>query len=115
MFARIIRAGYTLVYDPAPIIFHDHVADMAALIDKMGQYHTANVAYLAKHILTDRAYAPMILRYLCRMYARSTIRGLGAALLRRDRPLAMVLNQAARAWLGPVALYRSHRQACTKE
>ncbi|MFL5801502.1 MAG: glycosyltransferase family 2 protein [Roseiflexaceae bacterium] len=111
IFARVIRAGYTMVYDPAPLIFHDHVADMDRLIDKMGQYHTANIAYLTKHILSDRAYAPMILRYLCGMYARTTIRGLGAALLRRDRPLAMVLNQAIRAWLGPFALYRSHRQA----
>ena len=115
IFARVIRAGYTLVYDPAPLIFHDHIADMDRLIDKMGQYHTANIAYLTKHILSDRAYAPMILRYLCRAYARTTIRGLGSALLRGDRPLAMVLNQAARAWLGPIALYHSHRQARIKE
>jgi GT2 family glycosyltransferase len=115
IFARVIRAGYTLVYDPAPIIYHDHIADMTRLIDKMGQYHTANVAYLTKHILSDRAYAPMILRYLCHTYARMTIRGFGAALLRGDRPLAMVLNQAIRAWLGPIALYRSHRQARVRE
>jgi hypothetical protein len=88
---------------------------MTRLIDKMGQYHTANVAYLTKHILSDRAYAPMILRYLCHTYARMTIRGFGAALLRGDRPLAMVLNQAIRAWLGPIALYRSHRQARVRE
>jgi O-antigen biosynthesis protein len=111
IFARVIRAGYTLVYDPAPVIFHDHIADMARLIDKMGQYHKANVAYLTKHILSDRAYAPMILNYICRTYARTTIRGLGAVLLRGDRPLAMVLNQAVQAWLGPVALYHSHRLA----
>jgi O-antigen biosynthesis protein len=112
IFARVIRAGYILVYDPAPLIFHDHISDMDRLIDKMGQYHTANVAYLTKHILSDRVYAPMILRYLCRTYARTTIRGLGAVLLRGDRPLSMVLNQAIQAWKGPLALYRSHRQAC---
>jgi glycosyltransferase involved in cell wall biosynthesis len=111
IFARVIRAGYTLVYDPAPVIFHDHIADMARLIDKMGQYHKANIAYLTKHILSDRVYAPMILKYICRTYARTTIRGLGAVLLRGDRPLAMVLNQAVQAWLGPLALYRSHRRA----
>jgi GT2 family glycosyltransferase len=115
MFARVIRAGYILVYDPAPLIFHDHIADMDRLIDKMGQYHTANVAYLTKHILSDREYAAMILRYLCRTYARTTIRGIGAALLRRDRPLSMVLRQASRAWLGPLALYRSHHQVCFRE
>ncbi|HEY3230197.1 MAG TPA: glycosyltransferase, partial [Roseiflexaceae bacterium] len=111
MFARIIRADYELIYDPAPVIFHDHIADMAKLIDKMGQYHKANIAYLTKHILSDRAYAPMILRYICRTYMRTTVRGLGAVLLRGDRPLAMVFNQAFNAWLGPFALYRSHRAA----
>jgi glycosyltransferase involved in cell wall biosynthesis len=115
IFARVIRAGYTLVYDPAPLIFHDHIADMGRLIAKMGEYHTANIAYLTKHILSDRAYAPMLLRYLCRTYVRGTIRGLGAVVLRGDRPLAMVLNQALRAWLGPLALYRSHRQARAQE
>lgn len=113
IFARVILAGYTLVYDPAPLIFHDHIADMGRLIAKMGEYHTANIAYLTKHILSDRANAAMLLRYLCRTYVRSTIRGLGAVVLRGDRPLAMVLNQAFRAWLGPLALYRSHRQART--
>ena len=115
IFARVIRAGFTLIYDPAPLIFHDHIDDMNRLIDKMGQYHTANIAYLTKHILSDRAYAPMILRYLCQTYTRTTIRGLGAVLIRRDRPLSMVLRQASRAWLGPLALYRSHRQARIRE
>ncbi|HET9222857.1 MAG TPA: glycosyltransferase [Roseiflexaceae bacterium] len=110
MFARVILAGYTLIYDPAPLIFHDHIADMKRLIDKMGQYHTANIAYLTKHVLSDPVYAPMILRYLLRTYVRTTIRGLGAVLFRRDRPLSMVLRQASRAWLGPLALYRSHQQ-----
>jgi glycosyltransferase involved in cell wall biosynthesis len=110
IFARIIRAGFTLVYDPMPIIFHDHIADLARLIDKMGQYHTANIAYLSKHILSDRAYRFMLVRYLCRTYIRTTVRGLGSALLRGDRPMTMVLTQAFRAWLGPLALYRSRRR-----
>jgi O-antigen biosynthesis protein len=116
MFARVIRAGYEMVYDPAPVVFHDHIADMATLINKMGQYERSNSAYLTKHLLADRTYAPMLLMYMCRTYLRSTIRGLGAAILRRNRPLAMVLNQARNFWLGPIALYRSYRiGAITRE
>jgi glycosyltransferase involved in cell wall biosynthesis len=115
IFARVIRAGYTLFYDPAPIMFHDHIADMDRLIDKIGQYHTANIAYLTKHILCDREYAPMLLRYLCWTYLRTLIRGAGSAILRGDRPLVMVLNQATRSWLGPIALYRSHHQRRIRE
>jgi GT2 family glycosyltransferase len=111
MFARIIRAGYSLVYDPGPVVFHNHVADMAALIDKMGQYQRASVAYFTKCILTDRNRAPELIVHVIRSQVRKTVRGLAATILKRDRPLALVISQAVNAWLGPIALYRSYRRA----
>jgi GT2 family glycosyltransferase len=109
MFARVIRAGYRLVYEPSAIVFHDHIDDMATLIVKMGQYQEASIAYFTKHILAERTL-PLAIHVGWSMI-RKTVRGLGAVLIKRDRPLALVLNQAIHAWLGPLALYRSHRRA----
>lgn len=111
MFARIIRAGYGLTYDPGAIVFHDHIDDMAILIDKMGQYQQAAIAYFTKHILTDRERALGLAVHIGWSMIRRPARGLAAVLIKRDRPLALVLNQAMYAWLGPLALYRSYRRA----
>jgi glycosyltransferase involved in cell wall biosynthesis len=111
MFARIIRAGYGLTYDPGAIVFHDHIDDMAILIDKMGQYQQAAIAYFTKHILTDRERAFGLAVHIGWSMIRRPARGLAAVLIKRDRPLALVLNQAMYAWLGPLALYRSYRRA----
>ena len=110
MFARIMRAGYTLRYEPDAIVFHDHIDDMPTLIAKMAQYQQASIAYFTKYILIDRDRALELMAHVGWSYLRKTIRGLGAAILRRDRPLALVLRQALAAWLGPLALYRSYHQ-----
>jgi glycosyltransferase involved in cell wall biosynthesis len=111
MFVRILRAGYTLAYEPSAIVFHDHVDSMPALICKMGEYQQASIAYFTKYALIDRDRTSAIIRHIAWSYIRKTVRGFGAVLLKRDRPLALVLSQALNAWLGPIVLYRSSRQA----
>lgn len=111
MFARIIRAGYGLAYEPGAVVFHDHIDDMATLIAKMGQYQEASIAYFTKHILADRERSLRLAAHIGWSMFRRPARGLAAVLLKRDRPLALVLNQALHAWLGPLALYRSYRRA----
>jgi len=114
MFARVIRAGYRLVYEPSAIVFHDHIDDMATLIVKMGQYQEASIAYFTKHILADRERTLRLAVHVGWSMIRKTVRGLGAVVIKRDRPLALVLSQAIYAWRGPLALYRSHRRAGVK-
>jgi len=114
MFARVIRAGYGLSYEPGAIVFHDHIDDMAILIDKMGQYQQASIAYFTKHILADRERGLRLAVHIGWSMIRKPARGLAAVLIKRDRPLALVLSQALGAWLGPLALYRSYRRAADR-
>jgi len=110
MFARIIRAGYTLVYDPGPVVFHQHLADIEIVIKRLGQYQESFFAFMTKSILSDHTYAALLTRDLFYWYCRKTVRGTAAALTKRDRPFALVLSEAVGAWRGPLALYRSHNQ-----
>jgi len=110
MFTRIIRAGHTLRYEPSAVVYHDHIADLSVLPRKLGQYHQAFVAYLTKCALADPSKAlPLFLDTLWSSI-RKFWRGLAAVVIKRDRPLSMVFTQAFYPFLGPVALYRSHRQ-----
>jgi glycosyltransferase involved in cell wall biosynthesis len=115
MFARIIRAGYTLVYDPAPIVFHQHLADLDVVVMRLGQYQESFWAFMTKAALSDRAYTWPIVRHMLYWYVRKTVRGLGAVAKKRDRPLALVLSEARGALRGPFALLRSHRWLKTEQ
>jgi len=112
MFARVIRAGYALVYDPNPVIFHDHLEDLDVVIDRLGEYQESFIAFMTKSILTDRTYALPLLRHMLFWYVRRTVRGFAAAVVKKhDRPFRLVLSEAIGAWRGPLSLYRSHRYA----
>jgi O-antigen biosynthesis protein len=111
MFTRIIRAGFTLCYDPAPLVFHDHIADMRTLARKLGQYQQSFIAYLTKCALADRPKAIALLADTAWSWARKLVRGLAAVAFKHDRPISIVFTQAFYALLGPLCLYRSHRQA----
>lgn len=110
MFTRVILAGYTLVYDPKLVVFHEHIADLSVLSHKLGQYHQAFVAYLTKQaLLAPRKALPLIID-ACWSTVRKFVRGLAAVIIKRDRPFALVLSQIYYPLFGPLAFYRSHRQ-----
>ncbi|HEU5097488.1 MAG TPA: glycosyltransferase [Roseiflexaceae bacterium] len=110
MFARIIRAGHALAYDPNPVVFHHHLEDLDVVINRLGEYQESFMAFMTKSILTDRTYALPLLRHMLFWYVRRTVRGLAAAVVKKhERPFRMVLSEAIGAWRGPLSLYRSHR------
>jgi glycosyltransferase involved in cell wall biosynthesis len=112
MFARIIRAGHVLVYDPNPVVFHHHLEDLDVVINRLGEYQESFIAFMTKSILSDSTYALPLLRHMLFWYVRRTVRGLAAAVIKKhERPFRMVLSEAIGAWRGPLSLYRSHRYA----
>jgi len=111
MFARVIRAGHTLVYDPRPVVFHNHLSDLNTVIARLGAYQEAFFAFMTKSILSDREYALRLLKHISFWYVRRTVRGLASSILKRKRPLALVASEALGAWRGPISLYRSARQS----
>jgi GT2 family glycosyltransferase len=50
MFLRALRAGWTLAYEPAAIVWHFHRADDRALAYQLRAYGCGLGAYAAKHI-----------------------------------------------------------------
>lgn len=110
MFARIIRAGYHLTYDPRPIVFHLHLDDLDTVVDRLGEYQESFMAFITKAMLSDRAYALPLLSNTIYSYVRKTVRGVGAVIAKRDRPARLVLSEALGVLRGPLSLYRSHRQ-----
>jgi glycosyltransferase involved in cell wall biosynthesis len=114
MFARIIRAGYTLAYDPGAVVFHSHLAELDTVVARLGEYQESFMAFMAKSILSDRQYALSLLAHVAFWYVRRTARGFAAVLTKRDRPFALVVSEAIGAWRGPLALYRSYRLAARK-
>lgn len=114
MFARIIRAGYTLVFDPNPIVFHQHIADLNIVIKRLGQYQESFLAFMTKAIVTDETYALSLFGHMTYWYLRRTVRGFGAVLARHDRPAALVVSEALGGLRGPISFYRSHRQVARR-
>jgi O-antigen biosynthesis protein len=110
MFARVIRAGHTLVYDPRPVVFHNHLSDLHTVTMRLGAYQEAFFAFMTKSILSDRAYARQLVQHLAFWYVRRTMRGLASSILKKKRPLALVTSEAIGAWRGPISFYRSARQ-----
>ncbi|KPV50648.1 hypothetical protein SE17_25705 [Kouleothrix aurantiaca] len=103
------------MYDPAPIVFHQHLADLDVVVMRLGQYQESFWAFMTKAALSDRAYTWPIVRHMLYWYVRKTVRGLGAVAKKRDRPLALVLSEARGALRGPFALLRSHRWLKTEQ
>ena len=109
MFARVIRSGHTLVYDPGAVVFHDHIADLDTAIDRLGQYQESFIAFMTKTILSDHEYRLALLAHMIYWYLRRTLRGFAAVVKKKDRPFRLVLSEAIGAWRGPISLYRAHR------
>jgi O-antigen biosynthesis protein len=110
MFARVIRAGHTLVYDPRPVVFHHHIADLETAIARLGQYQQAFFAFMTKSIMSDRAYTSQLVKHLAYWYVRRTVRGLASSILKKKRPIALVVREAIGAWRGPLSFVRSSQQ-----
>jgi GT2 family glycosyltransferase len=53
-FVRLLRAGWTVAYEPSALAWHTHRADRAGLRRQLFGYGVGLSAYLAKH-LTDRS------------------------------------------------------------
>jgi len=109
LFYRILRAGFTIVYEPAAYVWHMHRRELSALRRQLFAYSKGHVAYHLVTLLRDgdrRALAELLVAL-----PRYRARQLAATLLgRRDYPLSLVLIELAGHLAGPLALWRSRRR-----
>jgi GT2 family glycosyltransferase len=114
LFYQVLKAGYTLVYEPAAYVWHKHRRDMPALRRQIYSYSKGHVAYHLTTLLCDRDLRALLRlgvhlpRYhLKRIYQEIKRRLCGKE---SDYPLSLIFLEIAGNLVGPWALWRSRRR-----
>jgi len=113
LFYRALRAGHTLVYEPAAYVWHKHRRTMRALRQQLFAYSKGHVAYHLLTVLRDRdprgllhvtAVMPYWRAKQLLAWTRDALRG------RAAYPFSLILLELWGNLLGPVALSQSVRR-----
>jgi len=109
LFYKIIKAGYSLVYQPDAYVWHTHRRDRKALRKQIYNYSKGHVAYHLTTLLHNgdrRALFRLLVElprsYLKRIYQR--LRG------RSVYPVSLILLEIRGNLEGPFSLWRSRRR-----
>jgi GT2 family glycosyltransferase len=109
LFYKVLKAGYTIVYEPAAWVWHKHRRELPELRRQLFNYSKGHVAYHLTTLLRDGDFRAVInlavltpghhlRRALRRLFGRS------------DYPLSLILLEAAGNLAGPWALWKSRRR-----
>lgn len=109
LFYRVLKAGYTVVYEPAAWVWHKHRRELRALRRQIFEYSKGHVAYHLTTLLRDRDWRPLI-NLMVLLPGRHLRRALWRLLSRSDYPLSLILLEAAGNLAGPWALWKSRRR-----
>jgi GT2 family glycosyltransferase len=108
---RALRAGHAVVYEPEALAWHEHRTEAAAACDQIVGHQRAVVAFLAKHLVTDRGGRPTLAGYTGWRLAKPGVRLLRRALGRDPLPAPVLLRMWWNCWAGLVAYPRARRLA----
>ena len=109
LFYKILKAGYTIVYEPSAYVWHKHRRDMRALRRQIYNYSKGHVAYHLTTLIRDhdlRALVRLAVS-LARIYlqrAKERLRG------RSIYPLSLIMLEIIGNLAGPFALWQSRRR-----
>ncbi|MDP8966685.1 MAG: glycosyltransferase [Cyanobacteriota bacterium] len=109
VFYKVLKAGYTIVYEPTAYVWHKHRQDMAALRRQIYNYSKGHVAYHLTTLLHDgdlrvlaRILVGLPLAHASRIYSR--LRGWS------DYPISLVLLEISGNLAGFWALWQSRQR-----
>lgn len=109
LFYRVLKAGHTIIYDPAIYVWHKHRCTAESARNQILSYSKGHVAYNLLTFLRDgdgrglvRIFAELPLHHLRQLAGR--IFG------RNYYPLRLTLREIRGNLLGPVALWKSRRR-----
>jgi GT2 family glycosyltransferase len=109
LFYRIIKAGYSLAYEPDAYVWHTHRRDRKSLRKQIYNYSKGHVGYHLTTWLHDGDHRGLF-RVLVEL-PRSHLRRLYSRLRRRsDYPIPLILLEIGGNLAGPWALWQSRRQ-----
>jgi glycosyltransferase involved in cell wall biosynthesis len=109
VFYKVLKAGYTMVYEPNAYVWHKHRRDMAALRRQIYNYSKGHVAYHLTTCLNDgdlRAIVQIFagLPYIHCQRIYYWLRGWS------DYPLSLIFVEIAGNFAGPWSLWRSRQR-----
>lgn len=109
LFYKILKAGYTIAYEPSAVVFHKHRSDYRSLKNQIFSYSKGHVAYHLLTYLRDKD-----LRGLVRIgvelpfiHLRNIIKSI---LGRNTYPIRFTFLEMWGNMLGPWSLYKSLRK-----
>ncbi len=109
LFYRILKAGYTMVYDPNAYVWHRHRTDMEALRAQLYGYSKGHIAYHLTTLLEDRDLRALAYLTLRLPYGQS--RRIVKRLKRKSAyPLKLSMVEIGGYLAGPGALWKSRRR-----
>ena len=109
LFYRILKAGGTIVYEPAAWVWHRHRVEQHSLRHQIFSYSKGHVAYQLTTLARDgdRRALVRLLYSLPRVYAARAwqrVRG------RSEYPLPLIATEVLGTLAGPLALWRARRR-----
>ena len=109
LFYKVLKAGFTLVYEPAAWVWHRHRTDPKAFRRQIFAYSKGHVAYHLTTLLRDRD--PRALVRIALELPHAHLSRIARRLLGKSRyPVSMVLLEAWGNLLGPWALFQARRR-----
>jgi GT2 family glycosyltransferase len=108
LFYQILRAGGTIIYEPAAIAWHHHRVTRHELQRQIMAYSKGHIAY---HLITWAKYRDRraLNRVLVELPTSLAARVLQRLRRKNSYPLRLLATEVAGTLLGPWALWRSHR------
>lgn len=105
---RIVRAGWTVVYEPSAYVWHRHRNTAAALVSQMTNYYSGHVAHQLTTLVRD--HDPRAVHRLARVTAYATVSRLESLVGRGPVPPAIARAQLRGTLRGPLNYVRSQQR-----
>lgn len=109
LFYKILKEGFTFVYEPAAYVWHKHRSDMKSLRRQIFNYSKGHVAYHLTTFLRDNDLRGLfqILRTLPKWHLSNIKKWL---FRQSPYPISLILTEIWGNLLGPYALWKSNRR-----
>jgi len=108
IFYRLIRAGYSLQYEPNYLVFHQHRWEFQALRDQFLSWGLSYMAFVAKSYYTDPAYRGKMMRLVIWWIAKKLWQFPKSIFGRHALPPSMIF---AELWGGIQGLFGSYSRS----
>jgi GT2 family glycosyltransferase len=109
LFYKVLKAGFTAVYEPAAYVWHNHRRDMKSLRKQIYGYSKGHVAYNLTTWLQDGDWRGLV-RVLMELPAIHLLRAVARVRGKSDYPLSLLILEVWGNLAAPWSLWRSRQR-----